>query len=252
MRSVIWLALAGWALSAPPQAVGQVSTKVRIRVVARDSKVIGDGVGGARIQVKDVASGHVLAEGIQQGGTGSTSALVENPIHRGEPVYEAEGAAVFTADLKLAEPTVLEFVGEGPLDYDHAMQRATKTMLVVPGEDILGNGVVLELNGFIVELLESEQLNSPTELGVEARVRMLCGCTLEPDGLWDASRVRVTARLHHEGQLIRESRLRYAGEPSVFQGTIRLAGVATGATLYVLASDPTRGNFGRSQSIILP
>jgi hypothetical protein len=252
MRSVIWLALAGWALSAPTQALGQVATKIRVRVAAHDAKVIGEGVGGARVQVKDVASGNVLAEGIQRGGTGSTSALAVNPIPRGELVYEADGAAVFTADLTLSEPTVLEFVGEGPLDYDHAMQRATKTMLVVPGEDILGNGVVLELNGFIVELLETEQLDSSHEVGVEARVRMMCGCTLEPDGLWDASRVKVAARLHHEGELIRELRLSYAGEPSVFRGVIPIGGVPTGATLDVLASDPTRGNFGRSQAIILP
>jgi hypothetical protein len=252
MRGVVWLFLTIVILCPQQVIVGQVTTTVRVRVVAHDAKVIGSGVGGARIIVKDAATGKILSQGVQQGGTGSTSALVANPISRGEPVYDAEGTAVFVADLDLSEPTVLEFIGEGPLGYPHALQRTTKTMLVVPGEDILGNGLILELNGFVVELLEADNPRSNAELSVQARVTMMCGCTLEPGGLWDASRVHVVARLYHHGEVLREERLNYAGEPSMFEGTVSLAGVPNQARLVVLASDPTRGNFGISESNHVP
>jgi len=224
-----------------------IPTRVLVRVVAHDAKIIGSGVGGARVVIRDPATGAVLAEGIQQGGTGDTQALVNQPVVRGEPIYDTRGAALFTADLKLDEPKVLEFVGEGPLGYEHAMQRVSKTMLVVPGEDILGNGVLLELNGFIVELLEpSGEVTSGKDLIVEAGVRMMCGCTLEPGGLWDADRVQVRVRLYRGAVVVAEIPLEYAGEPSVFSGTVPSAALEPGLRLVVLASDPSRANFGVS------
>ncbi len=101
---------------------------------------------------------------------------VREPHARGQAVYEAPGAAVFTAEFELDAPKVLEFIGEGPLGYEHAMQRAVKRMLVVPGEDILGDGVLLELHGFIVELIEPKTPASGGTVTVTARVRLLCGC----------------------------------------------------------------------------
>ena len=45
-------------------------TKVMVRAIARDAKIIGKGVGGARITIREVSSGKVLAEGMLQDGTG--------------------------------------------------------------------------------------------------------------------------------------------------------------------------------------
>jgi hypothetical protein len=44
-----------------------VPTKVLVRAVSRDAKIIGDGVGGARITIRHATSGEVLAQGIQRG-----------------------------------------------------------------------------------------------------------------------------------------------------------------------------------------
>jgi hypothetical protein len=220
--------------------------------VSHDAKIIGSGVGGARVYVKDAATGEVLAQGLQEGGTGNTTAIVVQPVSRGEPIYDTEGAAVFTAELALEKPTVLEFTAEGPLEFEHALQRSTKTMLVVPGENILGNGVVLELNGFIVEMLEpTEKSGTGSELSVKARVRMMCGCPLEPGGLWDADRVKVTANVYHDGALLRQLDLQYGGEPNIFVGTVSLEAIPDGSVLVLLASDPTRANFGSSPSMTL-
>jgi hypothetical protein len=218
--------------------------------VSHDAKIVGSGVGGAKITILDATTGEVLAEGIQEGETGDTRALVVDPIGRGAPVYDTPGAAHFTASLSLRGPTVVEVIGEGPLGYEEAMQRTSTTLLLLPGEHVTGNGLVLVLHGFIVEILEPEDLVAAgASTAVRARVRMACGCPLEPGGLWDANRVEVSAQVHSDGRLVSTSRLSFAGEPSTFAGDIPLGGVRAGDRLVVTASDPARANFGRSREI---
>ncbi len=240
----MWVGLAALALTVSPVSA-QTMTQIRVRVVAHDAKIIGSGVGGARIVVKNAETGEVLAEGIQEGSTGDTKAIVVEPITRDASVFDTPGAAEFTVALELHEPTVLEFVGEGPLGFAHAMQRATKRMLVVPGEDLLGDGVVLDLHGFIVELLEPTRIPDGAD-EIQVRVRMMCGCTLEPAGLWDADRVAVRVQVYGPHGLVREAPLGYAGEPNMFAGSLSLAGVPEGSRVFVVVTDPARENFGRS------
>ncbi len=230
----------------PPRGASAQTTRVNVRVISHDAKIIGDGVGGARVVVRDPSTGRVLAEGIQRGGTGDTWSIVREPHARGQVVYEAPGAAVFTAEFELDAPKVLEFIGEGPLGYEHAMQRAVKRMLVVPGEDMLGDGVLLELHGFIVELIEPKTPATGGTVTVTARVRLLCGCPHTPGGLWDAERISVKARLHEGTRVIREAILEYAGEPNMFTGAISLQDAGPNARLVVLANDADRANFGMS------
>ena len=45
---------------------GGKETKVMIRAIARDAKVIGTHVGGARITVRDTATGEILAQWISK------------------------------------------------------------------------------------------------------------------------------------------------------------------------------------------
>lgn len=249
-RILTWTLLAVGTIYPVTTAAAQTATTIRVRVVSHDAKIVGSGVGGARVYVKNAATDEVLAQGLQKGGTGNTTAIVVEPVSRGDAIYDTEGAAVFTAELELVEPTLLEFVGEGPLDFEHAIQRTTKTILAVPGEHILGNGVVLELNGFIVQMLEPEEPATPDrEVEIKARVRMMCGCPLEPGGLWDADRVRVSANVYHNGSLIKQQRLEYGGEPNIFIGTLSLDGVPSDASMLIVAADPERANFGSSTSL---
>ena len=253
MRTLLILFLGLAFVFAAQDAAGQTNTSVRVRVVSHDAKIIGTAVGGARVIVRDPATGTVLATGIQEGGTGDTRAIVVEPVPRGNTVYDTQGAAQFMVELDLAEPTVLEFVAEGPLGFEQATQRATKTMLIVPGEDVLGNGVLLELHGFIVELLEPAKIAADADrVPVRARVRMMCGCPLEPGGLWDAIRIEVSARLYAAGELVREAVLEYTGEPNIFTGEIAVGSVPEGAVLVVVAADPSRQNFGRSTAMTIP
>ncbi len=151
-----------------------IPTQVLVRAVSRDAKIIGSGVGGARITIRDAASGEVLAEGLQEGGTGETERIMVAPRVRGETVYDTEGAAGFLTTLELERPTVVEIVAEGPLGTPQSTQRASKTMLVIPGKDVLGDGVLLEIHGFTVTLLqpEAEEFRAGQRLEVRATTRM--------------------------------------------------------------------------------
>lgn len=248
MGAVVLLAL---VLLLPPALRAQstseaASTKITVRVHSNDAKLLQDPVGGARVTIRETASGEVLAQGRVEGGSGSTERIVRTPRERGASIYDTPGAAVFLTTLDLEQPTQVEITAEGPLDYPQAMQRATKTMWLMPGEDLVGDGVVLTLHGFIVEVLEPASIEAATpgeDTPVRARVRMLCGCPTEPGGLWDADRYTIRAALLRNGEVVAEQPLSFAGEASLYEGTIRIP--EEGATaLRVTAADAERVNVG--------
>lgn len=61
----------------------KVPTKVIVRVVSKDAKVIGSGVGGALVRIKNLETGETLAQGKQDGGTGDTDRIMVKPHRRG-------------------------------------------------------------------------------------------------------------------------------------------------------------------------
>lgn len=130
-----------------------IPTRITVRAVSRDAKVIGDGVGGARITIRDAATGNVLASGVQRGGSGETTRIMQEPRTRGAVVYGTENAASFRATLDLGGPTRVEIIAEGPLQYPQAMQRVSTTMLLLPGQHIEGEGILLEIPGYVVDIL---------------------------------------------------------------------------------------------------
>ncbi len=242
--------LAGPASNALAQAGASsepVATRVKVRVIGRDSKVIGSGVGGALVRIVDARTGETLAEGKQEGGTGDTDRIM-SPQARGATVYDTEGTAGFEAELRLSEPTLVNISALGPLGYPQAIHSATKQLLLLPGRHLDGDGVILELHGFIVEILSPEPLTPVgSAVSVTARVRMMCGCVIEPGGLWDADDKEFVARIRADGRIVSESRLRFAGETSVFEGVVSVPAVAQDADLEleVVVAEAARQNFGR-------
>ena len=166
-------------------------------------------------------------------------------------MFDSEEGAEFTTTLSLQAPTWVEVIGEGPLGFEHAMQRASKSVLLVPGEDVTGDGIVLVLHGYIVELVEPIVMVR-AEVRVVARVRGLCGCSFTSGGTWDADSLRVRALVYHDTTLVGEVPLIHTGEPSLFGGTVSLEDVPEGARLVVIASSADRANFGRSQEKVVP
>lgn len=255
--SATLLLAAGAALAlvaAPLEAQdGATPTDLLVRVVANDAKVIGSGMGGARVTVREVETGEVLAEGVQEGSTGSTDLIVHEPRTREGTVYDTEGTAGFRATLELGRPTAVEVTAEGPLDHLDAMQRASKTLLMVPGQDVTGEGLVLRLHGFVVRVLNPEPgttLGPGDPLQVRAHLQMVCGCPTEPGGTWDSDRYDLSARLLSGGEIVDEAALRFAGETSHFEAELRAPdrlGPDDELEVEVVASDPERVNFGRDR-----
>lgn len=153
IRRMLQLIVAVAVLAALPAAA--VPTTVTVRAISRDAKVIGTLVGGARITIREVASGRLLAEGVQLGGTGDTKKIMVEPHARGAAEYGGEGTAAFVATVDIDSPTRVEIAAEGPLGFPQAIARATKTILLVPGEHITGEGVLLEIHGFVIDIEEA-------------------------------------------------------------------------------------------------
>ena len=248
VSSTLWL-LSLFFLSAavalPAAAQEAVPTRVTVRAVSNDAKLIQDPVGGAHITIEDAETGAVLAEGRQTGNSGSTEKIMQQPHERGASIYEAPGAAKYDTTLALTEPTRVRITAEGPLDYPQAMQTTSKTVLLMPGEDVTGDGITLTLHGFIVEVLSpaAADLTAGDDVSVQARVQMMCGCPTEPGGLWDSDRYTIRAQLLRNGAVVAEAPLSFAGTTNEYDGTLTVP--EDGATeVRVTAADADRGNFG--------
>jgi len=159
-----------------PSSAGKVMTQVVVRVVSRDAKVIGSNVGGALVRIKNLETGEILAQGKQEGGTGDTDRIMVQPLRRGESVYGTPDAAFYKAGIPLDRPAQVEIYTEAPLAYPHSIQKGSKTLTLIPGKHILGEGVIIELNGLIVNVQHPSPetaLKKGEEALVRAEVRML-------------------------------------------------------------------------------
>jgi hypothetical protein len=203
------------------EAAGPPRTRLVVHVVAHDAKLIGSAVGGVRITVRDASSGEVLAQGIHEGSTGDTRRIVQEPRARGATVYETDGAARWETSLVLVKPTRIEVVAEGPLGYPDQMARATKTLLMLPRQDVSGDGLVLELHGYVLDLVVPDSMAAvPSALAIPVRVqaRLLCSCPTQPGGLWEPP--TIIARAWKGEEVAGEATLFYSGQPSVYEGSL--------------------------------
>ena len=114
--------------------------------------VLGREVGGARVTITDVATGHILATGLQQGDAGDQNQIMRTPHLMEEPIYSSRPSAAFTTTLQLQKPTLVEISAEGPLAYPASLQKTSKTLLLIPGQNLTHDGIVLHLSGYLVQI----------------------------------------------------------------------------------------------------
>lgn len=231
-------------------------TDIVVRVIGKDSKFIGTSMGGMRIMLRDAHTGELLATGVTAGGTGDTEQIMQPQGTRRARLAD-DTAARFTATHDLAEPRLIEVEAYGPLAQLPVAHRVLSTQWVVPGRPVAGgDGWVLELPGFVVDVLAPPahvRLPSGTrEVELQASVTMMCGCPIEPGGLWDAGHYEVRALLKRDGAALGGVDLAYAGETSRFAA--RPALDASGVyKAPVCAYDPADGNTGLDRTtFILP
>ena len=255
MRSAIsaLAVIAGLSLIGPNLAWAE-PTEITVRVLSRDAKFIGSSMGGVQIILRDSETGEILARGITAGGTGNTSKIMHKDHGRRAQLAD-ESAAKFTATLDLDAPRLIEVDAYGPLAQPQAAHRVVSSQWVVPGANLSGgDGWVLEMPGFVVDVLAPPaHVKLPagtTSVPINANVTMMCGCPIEPGGLWDANAYTVKAVVKRNGDPWKSLDLAYAGSPSQFAGTLAVDGPGV-YDILVYAHDPANGNTGLDRSTFI-
>lgn len=237
-----------------PAPASAEPTDIVVRVLGKDSKFVGTSMGGMRIILRDAHTGEILATGVTQGGTGDTKRIMHED--RGARAQLSDdSAAKFTATLDLDEPRLIEVEAYGPLAQPQAATRVLSSQWVIPGRGISGgDGWILHLPGLVVDVLgPPAHVKLPAKtpsVPLSANVPMMCGCPIEPQGLWDADTIEVKAIVKRDGKRIGEVRLAYAGTTSQFAGSVPVE--APGAyEVIVYAHDQKTGNTGLDRTTFI-
>ncbi len=219
-------------------------TQLKVMVKAKDALFIGSSMGGVRVVVRDAATGRILAEGVTSGATGNPKIIMAQPHARNARL--GEGAAAFTAVLDLDEPTLVEIEAYGPLAQRQAAVRVSTQVWLVPGMDTPGDGVVLEMSGFVVDIASPKahaMRRAPVKEELVAFVMPMCGCPVNEKTFWKPGSLDVTAVVQKGGKMVKSVKLHYAGSTGKFSAPLLLdhPGVYK---VWVYAFDPVSGNTG--------
>lgn len=202
-------------------------TLLTVRVKARDAKFIGSSIGGAMVVVKDALTGEVLARGKTRGSTGNTDIIMKTPHERGTRLSD-ESTARFVASIDLDEPTFVTVEVHAPYNRKQARVMSSTQIWMIPGRDITGEGLIIEVPGFAVDLVEprthefvSLKALEQGELKIEAHIVMMCGCPIESGGLWNADDMDVEALIYRNGENLTSVRMKSVAT-NTFQAAVKL------------------------------
>lgn len=197
------------------------TTSISVRVLAFGGKFIGSHVGFAKVDIYGADLTMPLASGLTNeglventDGSGVTALIMDQPYPWGFPV-RADEATKFTAQIALAEPTVLTFVATSVAD---PRITASFTRLVMPGLPLAGAmEVVMVLPGLLTGLTvpaAGATIVAGTSTTITAQVRMMCGCLID-NLFWPAGNFNVQAVISgvSEPQTLT---MAYSGKPSFF------------------------------------
>ncbi len=255
MRPFITRALAVFtvAFTLPVATALAEPTQITVRVLSKDAKYIGTSMGGVRVTLRDGETGEVLATGLTEGGTGDTKLLMHENAGRRSKMSDASSAK-YQVTLDLAEPRLIEVEAFGPLAQRQAAQRIVASQWVIPGRGVSGgDGWVLEMPGFAVDVLSPPahvRVPGGKAVDIRANVIMMCGCPIEPKGLWDADKYEVAAFVKRDGKTVSRVPLKYAGETSQFAASVEVADPGF-YEVVVYAYDPANGNTGLDRTTFI-
>ena len=225
-------------------------TKIMIRARAKDAKFIGTSIGGGKVIVRDAETGEILDQGMLAGSTGNTRVLMKTPKKRFMPLAD-KNTAGFLAKLNLIKPTLISIEILAPLNQRQSRLAVSTQQWVFPGTDILGDGIILKVPGFIVDMTKPgphTSFSSDEMIPVSANVMMMCGCPIRPDGLWDANDYKVSVAVYQKGSKIKEVPLNWKST-SFFAGKLNLPSGLYELNLKVF--DSKTGNTGLDKTNII-
>lgn len=219
-------------------------TELMVRVQSKDAKFIGSSIGGAKVLIKNAETGKILASGMTTGSTGDTD-LIMQQVHSRNQRLSDDQTAGFLAKLDLEEPVFVTVEAYAPYTKKQARVLTSTQLWLLPGKNITGEGLVLEVPGFVVDILSPqthERINSENSIDFEANVVMMCGCPVTPGGIWDADQYEITAVLSREGKEVQQLQLEAGEKPSTFSSEVTLEPGLYELLIY--AFDPVSGNTG--------
>ncbi|WP_114790802.1 hypothetical protein U0035_20495 [Niabella yanshanensis] len=209
-----------------PVELHAMPTKITIRVKAKDAKFIGTAIGGAAVIVRDNLSGSILSQGVTAGGSGDTKIIMQTPLTRYQPQTDST-TAKYVAVVDVEEPTLVDVEVQAPLSRRGAAIKGTTQLWVIPGKDILGDGIIIELPGLILDILNPYTHQSLSEESFKngvfvfrVNLVMLCGCPIATGGVWDANNFEVKAYLKKDGKVIGNYELNKTDVVNLYEGKL--------------------------------
>ncbi|HLR25427.1 MAG TPA: hypothetical protein VK112_06135 [Fodinibius sp.] len=224
--------------------LAQEATTVVVRAKAKDAKFVGTSMGGAHILIRNAATGQILTEGVTEGSTGDTGKLMRTPRERYADISTPD-AAKFKATLTLEEPVFVTVSATAPGVQRQSKAKVSTQLWLIPGKDILGDGIILEIPGFAIDILQPQAHEATEEnsITITANAVMMCGCPISPGGLWDSNEMEFTAVISQEGQKIARKEMAFAGKSSTFE--VDFSPEESGVyEVTVYGFDPRTGNAG--------
>jgi len=198
------------------------ATDIVVRAQSKDAKFIGTSMGGAYITIREASTDELLAEGVTEGSTGDTQKLVREPRERYGQL-STPGAAKFKTTLQLGEPTLVTISATAPYAKKQAWATTSTDVWLIPGKPITGDGIILEIPGFVVDVLspQTHQTLRGSTISIKANVVMMCGCPTSDGGLWDSSEYEIEALIKKGGDTIDTVPLDFTGQTSTYAGTYK-------------------------------
>lgn len=179
-----------------------VSTQFTFRVQALGGKFLADDIGGARVVVRDPATGEKLADGVTRGNSGTLVGPPPSPAPAAPTkdqiatssknmIALRDGSAAWwlVADAKssayapfisIDQPRLVEVTVSGPLGGLQSASTVRELLWLTPGQAApFLPGYVIELPGLLVQPLVPgihTQVQPKDRLKFAAKVTMMCGC----------------------------------------------------------------------------
>lgn len=189
--------------------ISATETKIMIRAKARDAKFIGTSLGGAHIIIRNKLNQRILAEGNSTGSTGNTDLIMKAPKVRGKSIAD-EQTGGFMAAVDIDEPTFVNIEVISPLNSKQAQAVVSTELWLIPGKHILGEGIILEIPGYIIDILKPRThqyiaLNSIKDKPFlfQANIVMMCGCVIDRGGVWNSDEIEVKGILKKDGKWVK-------------------------------------------------
>ncbi len=228
MRALFLTLLATCALALPAAAqYNEEDVNIKITVRAQDGRIVGNGVGGAYVIMRDRRNGDVLAEGVTAGDSGDVKTIMSATAR--DAVLGSDTSADFEFSLAVLEPLPVTVSARAPLAQGQSEVTANHDMILIPGQDYsTGDGILITVPGFMVDIAEpavAKTIKHDPEKTTALRVHVakLSGDAVgAKDGPWPADRYKVQAHIFKESVFVTSAALTYGNEPGLFSAKLKM------------------------------